>query len=253
MCKNTDENVNPMPTGNGKKGAAAIKALIGIAAVGDIAMSSISLGLRKNDEKEHERGIVICDGIDLILTLVDFGLSCGVGYGIYSPMDSSNKIISGSDYVKNIADTSDAAGLYSDLWICKTIISLWFSSIPTIMSIISTEKSESETVEYFLRLIDILGSVLNIVLCSTSAGLEINACAKAGKVDGDIFTNEQKKDKSCFLCETIGFICDDVCALFDDAISIGDIKNVPVCVVRNSFEGAYAVSMFTEAGLIRNA
>lgn len=249
MCKNSDENVNPMPTGSGKGGAATIKALIGIAALGNIAMSSISLYLQKNDEKKHERGIAICDGIVLILTLVDFGLSCGVGYGIYSPMDSSNKRISGSDYQKAIAETSDAAGLYSGIWILKTFISVYEPSFSTIWAI--TDKKELD--EDAWDLFDGINTVLNMAICCLSIIFEIYACAEAGKVDGGILTGKQKKDKSCFLCETIGFVCDDVCTVVDAIMSIGKIENIPVLVVRNMFEGAYAVSMFTEAELIGSA
>lgn len=125
MCEKLNEAANPMPEGSGKKGAVAIKALIGIVALGDIVMSAISFGLRKADEKKHEPGIAIADGLDLILTVVDFGLSYGVGYGIYSPMDSSNKRISGSKYEEIIVDTSDAAGRYSIIWIIKTVSSLF--------------------------------------------------------------------------------------------------------------------------------
>lgn len=253
MCKNAGENVNPMPTGAGKGGAAAIKALIGLAALGDIVMSSISFGLQKKGEKEHKRSIAISDGIDLILTLVDFGLSCGVGYGIYSPMDSSNKRISGSDYEKAITDTSDAAGKYSTIWIVKTAISLFIPSISVIKTIAGKEEAAEEGNGDFLETIDKVNSACHGILCLVSAFFEIIACIEAGRVSGKKLTDKQKKDKSCFLCETIGFICDDACAVVDTIISIGNVKNIPILVVREALEAAYAVSMFTEAGYIGSA
>lgn len=257
MCKNASENVNPMPDGASKGGAAAIKALIGLAAIGDIVMSSISLGLQKKGEKKNKRSIAIFDGIDLILTLVDFGLSCGVGYGIYSPMDSSNKRISGSDYEKAITDTSDAAGKYSTIWIVKTAISLFVPSISVIKTIAGKGKVAAEGAEEgdedFLERIDMVNSACHGILCLVSAFFEIIACIEAGKVSSNKLTDKQKKDKSCFLCETIGFICDDACAVVDAIISIGNIKNIPIFVVREALEAAYAVSMFTEAGYIDNA
>lgn len=253
MCKNASENVNPMPDGAGKSGAAAIKALIGLAAVGDIIMSSISFGLKKKGEEENKRSIAIADGIDLILTLVDFGLSCGVGYGIYSPMDSSNKRINGSDYEQIITDTSDAAGKYSTIWIVKTAISLFIPSISVIKTIAGKAEVTEEGNNDFLEKIDMVNSACHGILCLVSAFFEIIACIEAGKVSGNKLTDQQKKDKSCFLCETIGFICDDACAVVDAVISIGDIKNIPILVVREALEAAYAVSMFTEAGYIGSA
>ncbi|MCM1225951.1 MAG: hypothetical protein NC320_00820 [Clostridium sp.] len=252
MCKNSDENANPMPAGAGKGAAAAIKSLIGISAVGNIIMSAISSYFQVKGEEENKRKIAVCDGINLILTMVDFGLSCGVGYGIYSPMDSSNKRISGSDYERIIADTSDAAGKYSTIWIVKTAIALFIPSISVIKTIAVKESSEEEGGSDLLEKLDMVNSACSGIICLVSAFFEILACIEAGKVDGDKLTDSQKKDKSCFLCETVGFICDDACSVVDAIISIGDIKNIPIFVVRGVCEAAYAVSMFVEAGYINN-
>ncbi len=249
MCENLNEAANPMPEGNGKGWAVAIKALIGVAAVGDIVMSSISLGLKKADEKKHERGIAIADSIDLVLTLVDFGLSCGVGYGIYSPMDSSNKRICGSDYETIVADTSDAANKYSKIWIYKTAAALL---VPTVSVIITFKGGEQEYKNFFDK-IDIINSLCHGGLCCVSLIFEMIACIEALKVDEDKLTDKQKRDKSCFLCETFGFIFDDACAIVDTIISAANVKNIPVIIARECLEAAYAVSMFTEAGLISTA
>lgn len=246
-----NSEIDPFPFGANKKGAVAMKSLIGIAAIADIVLSSISFGLRKKDEKANKRGIAIFDGIDLIMTLVDFGLSCGVGYGIYSPMDSSNKNISGSEYEKAISATSNAAGNYSTLWIIKTAVALFIPSISVIKTI--TVKNENpEEGNKLLGKLEMVNSACHGILCLVSAFLEIIACIEAGKVNGDKLTDKQKKDKQCFITETVGFICDDACAVVDSIISIAELKNLPFIIVREIFELGYAVSMFTEAGIIDN-
>lgn len=245
MCKNTDENVNPMPTGGDKRGAVVLKSLIGMVALGNCITSTFSL---LSNRKGNKHGVDVCDCINLSLTIVDFAFSCGVGYGVYAPMDSSNERIGSSDYKKIIKDTSDAAGLYSDLWMIKTFFSVCGSLPSTILTI--ADKRESD--ETLWDLFDGFFTALNIGMCSLSIIFELNACVEAGKVNGDKLNDNQKRDKSCFLCETVGFICDDICAVIDNIVSIGDFKNIPVFVTREAFEAAYAISMFTEAGIINN-
>ena len=267
MCKSLEENVNPMPSGSGKVGAVIINSLSGLLAIGDIVMSSISSGLRIKDEKKHKKSIAIFDGINLILALSDFGLSCGVGYGIYAPMDASNKRISDSDYQKLIKSTSDTAGTYTTLWIIKTVIALFIPTISTLKDLIGgngkiepvSEMGEGNTPgagkEDFdcMEVIDRINAGVHGVLCLVSAIFEVIACVEAGQVDGAKLTDKQKKDKSCFHCETVGFICDDVCSILDDIMLIGNIKNIPMTVIREVIKGACASALFAEAGIIGSA
>lgn len=243
MRKNTDDN--PMPIEGEKKSAVALKSLIGIFAVTNCIMSIPSLEATRKGEKGK---IAMYDGINLLLTVVDFGLSCGVGYGLYSPMDSSNERIKDLDYTNSIADTSKAAGLYSDVWILKMCISVFEPSFSTIWKIADEKKLDDDVLDLF----DAINTAFYMGICCLSMIFELNACIEAGKVDGNKLNDNQKRDKSCFLCETVGYICDDACSIVDCIMSIGELNNIPIFVAREAFEAAYAISMFTEAGIIYN-
>lgn len=266
----TSESDNPMP--KNKAGAATIKVLIGLAAVGDVICSAYSCYCKRNSrkveaadgnennnneaaaegEKHNKQIIQTLDGISLALTLVDFGLSCGVGYGIYSPMDTSDKTLAASKYGEKIAATSEACGKYTNIWILKTVISLF---VPSIAFVTSFDKWKLEGAQADkLDNADYASTIFGGILACVSAVLESMACAEAGKVGTGDFTSQQKRDKQCFLCETIGFILDDARAVADAVIEVvGAGANVYAEIVRETFAVGYAVSMFTESGLIAQA
>lgn len=264
-----DETTNPMPTDAAKRGAVAIKSLIGIFALTEMVCFGISLALHRKMElsktKIHpagaentphaslSKGITIIDSIEIVLTVIDFGLSCGVGYGMYSPMDASSSM-KNTEYGKLIEKTSKACGHYTHLWYLKTAFSVVF---PGIISVILTSL-ESKTTK-FEKANQIFGYVtgfISSIFALVSAGLEITAFVESCQVKSDSLTEQQKADKSAFQAETMGFILDDIRTVIDAIATNIPLSNIPVFVVmltlRESFALGYACCMFAEAGIIDN-
>ncbi len=247
MCDNTNNNVNPMPEGGGRKATVTLKSMIGVTALFDFGFSIASGALKKIDEEGHKKAINVLDGLNLIPTLVDFGLSCAAGYGFYAPMDASNKRISGSDYENIIKDTSNAAAKYSTIWIVKTVIALFIPAASLITSLCGDkEKPKSD----FFKNVEKLNSACSGIMCFISTIFEVIACVEAAKVNSNGLNDNQKTDRTCFIWETSGFICSDICSMIDAIMSIGDIKNIGILIAREVFALAYSCSMFAEAGYI---
>lgn len=257
-----DAVTDPMPKGSVKDGAVAVKAFIGIFGIADMVLFGLSFWKSRNKQVSgdmdpvqgkwtNENYISLFDGLDLLSTLIDFSLSCIVGYTLYAPMDMTIKEATESDYGKLIESTSEACGKYTNIWLVKTVLALFIPTISWASSTFDKLKLPDEKEKVFNKL-EILNTVCGGILSTISAFFEILACAEAGKVDNNLLTDHQKKDKQCFICETVGFICDDIRAIVDCLIDLFEAKNIPILVVREILAAGYAVPMFVEAGLINS-
>jgi hypothetical protein len=264
MC---DKVEKPMPEGANKNWAGILKIFIAVAAIGDMIYFGVTNHSSKDDDSDSgttstpvpelapkpdfgsslesdSNSQTGCEWISLLLTLADFGLSCAVGYGLYSPMSTSDD----SDYAKMIADTSEACGRYTVLWILKTVAALF---VPSLNLLVSSGKVALE--EEQKKMFDQAGFVNSLVgggLALTSAVMEIIACAEASKVSNDKLTGDQKKDKTCFLVETSGYIVDDARAVVDTLIDVLKVENTLVIVGREVLATGYLGCMIAEAAII---
>lgn len=271
-----DEKTNPMPQSDSKRrGAAAVKSLIGIFALAD--MLFFCLSAHYNKQKDHsggeesssgsmeslsgseesssrgagggtsvkptvDRRVLLFDGISIGITVIDFGLSCIVGYGIYSPMDASSFDDKSSGYPKLIDETSKACGNYTHLWFMKTAIAV----VLPITSVLLAYRRKNEAKEIF----DIVNASLGGVAAVVSVGMESIALDESRKVEDSKLTECQKRDKRAFQAETSAFIIDDIRGILDAIITGFDTQHKGLLIAREIVAFGYACGMFAEAGII---
>lgn len=250
-----DETVDPMQGAKENIGLFAIcKACMSILSSMDMAFFSKFFFQRENnDSSENSDDKIEWSNVEpLLYTLVDFAFSMAVGYGIYAPMDTSNKEIKDSDYGKLIEAASKACGEYTKIWFTKTAVALF---IPTVYLLTLNETikpllADKDTIKKIFKKLNYLNDIFNGILAIISMAFEIKACVIAGKVKGCELTDDQKKDKDYFLFETVGFIFGDARTVVDSVISFFKLENPSFCAAREILAFVYLITLFMEIGLV---
>lgn len=179
--------------------------------------------------------------VDVVCTLFDFGCSYVFGYHTFdnSPMDVDDN----SQYSKNIKLVRVWNEIYTFGWWVKSIISLFTGTI----TIVFTFKKEEESKVYTK-----ISDVIQIAVCGISAFAELAGDITAGVVTlDDTKYKDVEKDKKVYLCDTSGYLSDDIRSIIDtvldfDAVN-GLLKNpyvlVGVIATRATFALGYGLSM----------
>lgn len=251
-----DETVNPMPDAEGSKIVLTVlNIIIACTSIADMICYFIffrqpkKVGSASNDPDDT---IQPYDISSLVCTLVDFAFSLIAGYGIYSPMDTSNKKIKDTNYGKLIEAASEACGKYTTVWFIKTAVSLF---IPVLNMITLTKGFKNkfplkDETKNKIKALKYSNDAFNGILALSSAVLEIIACTETSNVKGVQLTDDQKKDKQYFLSDTIGFICDDARVFADSIVSLINTENPLSLIPRELFALAYCAAKLAEIEII---
>jgi hypothetical protein len=182
----------------------------------------------------------------IILTLLDFGFSCCCGYCCYSPM-SPDKDYMDTDYAKKLNAVNTWSTGYTCTWIIKTVVSIAFD-----IGDIYAEYKQLDG--KFTKVKTIVAGIIKTIIYAVSGVFEIGAIIAAALVDANNSSfRDEKIDKSIFICDTAGYLIDDIKSISDSLYDIFKDKSTfkPVYLtIRSMFACGYIVTSSVSAGMI---
>lgn len=223
--------------------AVTTKSIIASFAFCEMISSAIFMGIKAASPSDE---ITISDKVQgalgVVYTVVDFTCSYLFGYHCFSPMSLDDD----SKYSKNIKVVKGFSEAYTICWWFKSAVSAFNGSVST-YSLIRGEESGKITEKASL----VLSGVLNLF----SFIAEIGSLIAAGVVDKTDEFSDEDLDKDTFICDTCGYLFDDVRGIMDVAFDFGlsKIKNpyflVPYIASRAVLATGYGVCMAVTGSL----
>lgn len=241
----TTQTADILPKGGLGATAGSLKIVMAVIGIADFVIGIVSNKKDRQVEQEDTPGSEnapepkssnVLEWISLGLTLTDFSISYGIGYHIYSPMDTT----SDEAYNKKCAVPQSACSVYTYLWWAKTATSSLSSLAGTL-----GEKMFHSSTEYVKKGIDII----YLAECFVSGFAELFAFIEASAVTASV-DGEYKKDGGCFISDSLGFAFDDIKSILDFCIGQTKSASTPLIVSREIFCALYIVSQISTGAVI---
>jgi hypothetical protein len=216
-----------LPTGVKKEAFVGIRSAIAATCFFETTYSAVIYGTKKEPD-------YFTVSLEAGLSILDFTLSAIAGYEIYSPLDQEKW--EAQPLKKDDADAlkkaSEAAGVYTKMWIIKFFFSI-FNSIASIVELKEPNPPAYEALNSLIKPLYVLTVIVGF----------ISECVSIGNAnDIDASTNEWKTDKEIFLSDTSGYLLDDVRNVLDVILNSIEIEGIPLYVliaIRSVFSFGY--------------
>jgi hypothetical protein len=259
-----------LPSGDRKDCAVVMKALMASVAFVEVIVKGVTTLSETSSEKVNssgggsgtandppsngsstkDKGELVESIFDEVVTVLDFGFSYVFGYHCYSPMDPDEDE---SDYSKKLATVKLFSEIYTGCWWFKSSISV-FGGILDIAGVVNGKKLDNTFSKAAI--------FSKIVLYAVSFIAELAGDISAGSVNADNSScSDEDIDKKVYLCDTSGYIFDDVRGILDEVRELLKLQGkelkgkvfVVYIILREVLATGYGISMALSGSYIRNA